>query len=263
MRQTADYYAQAQTCLEKVIREYRPTLLSAYGNIEPDIKSDNTPVTDLDKALEAKMRQALLEFDGGVKIVGEEQGGDVNTADTHWLVDPIDGTESFVRGLPFARNMATLIDGGEPVFAFVYKLVTDELYVAGKGQGATRNGEPIHVSSRPLSRAWIELSVPTIPEIHTMTSAIKRHTAGFRTIGDFTLIPEGKLEAAIVYKSGGGLWDYAPRALLVSEAGGRVGNIGADGYTYRNTDLLLANEIIFDDLMDLISKNLATGGHSV
>lgn len=257
MQATADYFKQAQDCLERVVRAARPELLAAHGKTEPDIKSDNTPVTILDKQLEEKMRAALGEFDNSVAIVGEEFGGDADADTTHWLLDPIDGTENLVRGLPYMRNMATLIHGGEPVFAFVYKPVTDELFVASKGGGVTKNGQPVRVSDRPLSRAWIELSTPLKDEqTFRMIQAVRQQINGFRVMGDFTLIVEGKLEGQIVFKSGGGHWDYAPRALMIAEAGGRVQNIGSDGYAYRNHDLLMANAVIFDDLKTVINGQL-------
>lgn len=259
MNPTADFLAQAQATIEAVVRAYKPKLLAAHGHVELDIKSDHTPVTALDTELERLLRQALNNLDPGIGIEGEELGKQGNP-DTFWLVDPIDGTESFVRGLPFVRNMVTLIDNGQPVFALVYKPVTDELFTARKGGGSFKNGQAVHVSDRPLERAWIELSVPLEnPEVIPVVQAVRRRVNGYRLLGDFTYIVEGKVDGQLIYKPGGGAWDYAPRALMISEAGGRVANLGQADYAYRNFDMLACNPSIFDELMTTIAAAIKTG----
>lgn len=256
MRQTVDFYTQAQACIERVVRDYRPKILEAHGKIDPAIKPDATPVTAFDKELEQLLRDELQKFDVSIGFEGEEFGKSGNEQ-TFWLIDPIDGTESFVRGLPFVRNILTLIDNNEPVFTLVYRPVTDELFTASKGNGAFNNGERITVSNRPLKRAWLELSVPiTDPSAVSVTQAVRRQINGFRTMGEFTYVAQGQIDGQLVYKSGGGPWDYAPRALLISEAGGRVANIGSDSYDFRNNDFLATNPVIFDDLMKTITEAL-------
>ncbi|CAN5332125.1 inositol monophosphatase family protein [soil metagenome] len=254
MQQTADFLSQAQQCLESVVRPYRRQILAAHGNVEIETKDDGTPVTRFDTELEHLMRNALTAFDSSIGFEGEELGKSGNE-DTFWLLDPIDGTENFVRGLPFVRNMATLVSGNEPVFAFVYNPITDALFTASTGNGAFRNGEAIHVSERPASQAWLELSAPLHkPEVQEVVRAIRSKISALSVIRDFPMIAEGKLDGQLVYGSGGGAWDYAPRALLIREAGGRVANIGSDKYDFRNNDVLMTNSLIFDELMDAITE---------
>ncbi len=257
MKPTAEFYAEAEARIMRVLLAYKPKLLAAYGTVDPEIKDDATPVTQLDKELETLLRDELQQFDPAIGLEGEEHGKQGNN-DTFWLIDPIDGTESFVRGLPFVRNMITLIDGGEPVFALIYKPISDELYTAHAGGGTLMNGQPQRVSNRPLSRAWIELSVPLQEtSVFPLVQAVRNVTNGYRTYGDFTYVASGKVDGLLVYKSGGGPWDYAPRALLVREAGGRVANLGSTTYDYRNSNMLATNPVIFDDLMNVISATLA------
>lgn len=256
MKPTADFLMQAQACIEQVVRGYRPTLLAAHGKCDPSIKEDATPVTVFDTELEQLLRDALGDFDPAIGFEGEELGKSGNP-DTFWLIDPIDGTESFVRGLPFVRNIVTLIDNNEPVFTFVYRPIVDELLIATKGGGAFNNGQPIHVSSRPLSRAWIDLASPVMDDASVAVSqAVRQLVNGYRTVGEFTFVAQGQIDGQLVYKSGGGPWDYAPRALLVSEAGGRVANIGSDTYDFRKKDMLATNPIIFDDIMQAINQTI-------
>lgn len=254
MQQTADFFAQAQQCLESVVRPYRRQILAVHGQAEAEIKDDNTPVTRFDTELENLMRNALAAFDKSIGFEGEELGKSGNDQ-TYWLLDPIDGTESFIRGLPFVRNMATLIDNNEPVFTLIYNPVLDELFVATKGGGAFKNGRQIHVSTRPIEWAWVEFSGPLQdPEVLRVVQSLRGHINSFSMIRDFTMIAQGKLDAQLIYKSGGGPWDYAPRALLGREAGAKVANIGSDDYDFRNNDMLIANPLIFDELMTVVTK---------
>jgi len=254
MKPTADFFVQAQQCLESVVRPYRRQILAAHGNVEAEIKADSTPVTALDTELEHLMRKALAQFDGSIGFEGEELGKS-GSEETFWLLDPIDGTESFIRGLPFVRNMATLIDNGQPVFAFVYNPIKDELFTASENSGAFKNGQPIRVSQRPIDRAWIEISAPIQkPAVMKAILAVREHVNAVSMVREFTMVAEGKLDGQLMYKSGGGPWDYAPRALLAKEAGGKVSNIGSDGYDFRNNDILIANPIIFDGLMQVIMQ---------
>ncbi len=256
MQQTADFYAAAQVCIEKVVRQYRPKILDAYGNIDPSIKPDATPVTLYDQELEQLLRDALTTFDPSIGFEGEELGKSGNE-DTFWLIDPIDGTENFVRGLPFVRNMVTLIAGGQPVFAFVYRPITDELFVASDGHGTLKDGKPVSVSQRPLGRTWLDISAPPLQQgFNSIMNAVTPHINGFRVIGEFTYVVEGKVDAQLLYTSGGGPWDYAPRALLFKEAGGRVANLGSDTYDFRNNNVLMANTLVFDDLMKIITETI-------
>ena len=115
MTLTNDFLMQAQGCIERAMRARRDDILKSYGNAHIDMKSNHTVVTDLDKSLEKEIRKVLLDFDKSIGIEGEEYGIE-GSRGTYWLVDPIDGTENFVRGLPFVRNMVTLIDNNKPVF---------------------------------------------------------------------------------------------------------------------------------------------------
>ncbi len=256
MKFTNDFFIQAQGVIERVARANRSKILELHGNVETHIKADHTVVTDLDKQMEHEFHEALAKFDSKIGFEGEEFGIEGNR-DTYWLIDPIDGTENFVRGLPFVRNIVTLIDNNKPAFAFVYKPISDELYVAAEGDGTYRNGVPVKVSTRPMDRAWIELSAPLAkPGVPEVAAAIGSQINGFRTTGEFLYAVDGKLDGIFGYKTGGGPWDYAPRALMIQEAGGRVANIGSDSYDFHNNDFLMANPIIFDDLMKIITDSI-------
>lgn len=247
---------QAAKTLESEVRAYRPLILDAFGKVNPDLKDDESPVTKYDIELEHKLRAALSSVDAGMPIVGEEGGGD-DSASTFWLVDPIDGTEGFVRGLPVVRNMATLIYDNKPVFAFIYKPITDELITATMGQGAFKNGKKLQVSSRPLNLSWVDIvGSLSDPVMQRFISELNPKIKAFRILGDFTRLADGVIDASVSYKSGGGLWDYAPRGLLYQEAGAIVKNIGSDEYDFRNFSFIAANPMMFEELDSVINQVL-------
>lgn len=251
---TDDWLKQAQTVIADVMLGFRPEILAAHGNIDEELKGDNSPVTVLDKKLEQQLREALAQFDASIPIVGEEFGGEMQDSGALWLIDPIDGTESFIRGIPFVHNMVSLVIDNEPIFTMIYRPISDEMLVATKGKGAYRDGERIHSSTRPMHRLWIDIA--TSQYNHTnLLAQLKHKVRGVKQINEFTFAAEGRTDALLNGK-GGGLWDNAARGLLLQEAGAKVRNIGSDTYDYRNGDFLAAHPDVFDELMEIITNSL-------
>lgn len=252
MQPTNDFLQAADKHIRKTLLELRPKLLEAQGAIEHKLKDDKSVVTEMDVMVENRLKESLYQLDAGIGFGGEETGVDYSQK-TFWLVDPIDGTESFIRGMPFCTNMIALIHEGEPIMGTIYNFTLDEYYKAVKDQGATFNGHVIHVSTRPLKRA-IVVSGPShgAQELRSMTSGIvKMKASGY----EFSLVARGAIEGVAAKSAKVGPWDYAPGALIIQEAGGRVANIGHDTYDYRKTDLVASNAVIFDELMNFMSDN--------
>jgi len=261
MKPTQDFFDTAEKRIRLTLDELRPELLKAQGVIEHRLKDDKTAVTEMDLKVENRLQAVLKEVDAAIGFCGEETGVNYDQQ-TFWLVDPIDGTEPFIRGLPFSTNMIVLIDNQEPVMSIIYNFFLDEYFLAIKGKGATMNGHPIHVSSRPLDWAYV---VPTSGFARSgligvndrlrmkALGAPMMHAAGY----EYSCIARGSFEGAVFWHTSGKEWDMAPGALLVQEAGGRVENIGAPGYDYRNTDVLAASPVVFDELMKFTLAELA------
>jgi len=212
----------AQQLVIEVFRSLRSDLLGAFGNIEHTRKGDNSPVTVWDVKVEETLRDTLHEKYPDVGFEGEETGHTGNT-DTYWLVDPIDGTSSFIRGLPFCTNMAALVDNGHVIAAVIYDFVNDVLYTALKDQGAFKNGTPIHVNTtRPagnhvvysLTRQSFGLLQEAMDELG-IRLLLPMGAAGH----DYAMLAEGKIDGVIVIKTRTGIYDNAPGLLLAEEAG--------------------------------------------
>lgn len=260
MTPTIDFLYQAERHIRLTLEKLRPRLLEAQGNIEHQLKDDKSVVTEMDMLVEQTLRDALYRLEPGIAFSGEESGTDY-TVPTYWLVDPIDGTEPFIRGLPFATNMVALIDGGVPVLGIIYNFALGDYYLAIKGRGATCNGHTIHVSQRPLDRAWLfaSFNVKKNPAVAGLTdklrpqvvSIIKTGAAGY----EFCAVASGAVDARVTYFGSGKPYDFAPGCLIVEEAGGRIGNVGLDRFDFRAPHPVAANPVIFDQLMDFLDKN--------
>lgn len=264
MNPTLDFLRHAEKFIRMTLMELRPELLKAHGSIEHRLKEDKTVVTEMDELVEDRLRKALFEVDPAIAFSGEETGTDYEQK-TFWLVDPIDGTDPFIRGLPFSTNMIALIDNGQPIMSVIYNFFLDEYFLAIKGQGSTCNGHPIRVSDRPLSRSIIISgssfarggAIGANDRLRGKVSALAQvNASGY----EMSAIAAGKFDGRIMWQPSGKPWDFAPGALLIQEAGGRVENIGAKGYDFLDTDLIAASPVIFDDLMKFTLEEIAHAG---
>lgn len=255
-----DFLHKANDVIRATLFELRPQLLKASGQIEHSRKADDSVVTQMDVMVEERLKAALAELEPGIGFAGEETGANYNQP-LFWLVDPIDGTEPFVRGLPFFTTMIALIHDGRPLMAVIYNHSLDEYLHAIRGHGTTLNGHPVAVSSRELKRSFLHISVkPTTPELAaiagTMRSRVKS-VVGFGASGAvLSAIAKGSIEGSLNHSTASKPWDMAPGALLVEEAGGKVTNVGSGDFNYLNTDVIFSNGVIHDELVETLAAAL-------
>ncbi len=205
-----------------------------------ETKPDATPVTDADKATEVALRELLAIERPGDLVAGEEFGvPDLSAGERYWIIDPIDGTKNFVRGVP---TWATLIALAEPTGEIIVGMVSSPAlfrrWFAGKGLGAyvSLNGgaaKRIRVSQvKELTDSSISYS-DLVGWGQRLTPFINLQSRIWRTrgLGDFwshMLVAEGAVDLAVEPQLA--LWDMAALDIVVREAGGRFTNIdGVDG----------------------------------
>lgn len=225
-----------------------------YGKIEHQTKGDGDGVsgvvTELDRKTEHYLAKELGRFDSGIAFRGEEFGG--NSQDTTWLVDPIDGTAHFIRGIPFCTIMVALVEENKVVMSVIHDIANNDTYWAVKGQGAYRNSERIRVSNRSLKQGLVSFETKLAKqenrqaylEMSSLTALLSTVNSGY----EFTMVASGKFDGRIGIDPYGEDWDIAPGSLLVAEAGGIVRNIGSDTFDYRNHNYLAVNPVIFEEL---------------
>jgi len=216
--------------IDKLLKSTREEIMAGYGAIDHDVKHDSTVVTEIDQSIERQITDALLAEYPDIGIHGEEFGKQGN-AETYWLIDPIDGTENFVRGLPGITTIIGLMSGGEAVEAYVYDIVNDIVYSAAKGKGAYADTVPIHASVRTVDRATISIGNTITHQYPEISQALKsvgvdyigmHHGSGIKAI----YIAAGKIEGCVYMHNRGGDWDHLPTQLLMTEAGNIVTPLG-------------------------------------
>jgi myo-inositol-1(or 4)-monophosphatase len=197
-----------------------------------DTKSTPTdPVTEFDRAAEVLIVDALRTRRPDDSIVGEEGAGHRGTSGLEWHVDPIDGTVNFVYDLPAWCTSVAVVDEHGPLAGAVYVPVTDELFSAARGAGATRNGEPIHCSTASeLAMALIGTGFNYSPgtrgrqarrlaEMLTQVRDVRRYGSAAL---DLCMVACGRLDA--YFEEHLNSWDLAAGVLIAAEAGATTSN---------------------------------------
>ncbi|MCZ7536548.1 MAG: histidinol-phosphatase [Acidimicrobiia bacterium] len=196
-------------------------------------KPDNTPVTEADHAVEQAIREHLAIYAKEHAILGEEFGYDeTDDSEYRWIIDPIDGTKSYLRGVPIWATLVGLEWGGEMVVGVVSAPALHTRWWAGRGLGAFRDGDPIHVSAvEAIEDAHISFSWDTTERFEhgrfdTNVMALARRCWRSRSLGDFwqhVLVAEGALDAAAEPVISP--WDVAALQPIIEEAGGRFSDL--------------------------------------
>lgn len=186
------------------------------ADLRVEAKPDLTPVTDADRAVERALRERIAAARPGEGVFGEEEGDDGGPV--RWILDPIDGTRNFARGIPLWATLIALERDGELVAGVVAAPALGRRWWAARGEGAFADGEPICVSGiAELAGAAVSCSLG--PDL----AAVEPHVWHARGLGDswqHMLVAEGALDAAVDARLE--LYDFAAVAVIVEEAGGRV-----------------------------------------
>jgi myo-inositol-1(or 4)-monophosphatase len=239
------------------VRQAGELLLPHYGATAHSLKTTSGHevrdiVTALDVSTEEYLYGALTDIAPDIGFRGEETGQRGNP-ETFWLVDPIDGTSHFVRGLPFCTTMVALVDHGQVTAAIIHDFVGVHTYWAVRGHGAYCDSEPIHVSARPLAASMLAIEMQLVtPAQHALHQELRSQAgalintlnAGF----ELAAVASGRFDGRVCIEGFGYDWDYAAGSLIVSEAGGTVTNIGSRTYDYRNHDFVMASPAVHDAL---------------
>ena len=200
--------------------------------VEHETKSTPTdPVTEFDRAAETLIVDALQARRPEDSIVGEEGAGHTGTSGLEWHIDPIDGTVNFVYDLPAWCTSVAVVDRYGPLAGAVYVPVTDELFTAARGAGATRNGEPIRCSTvADLPMALIGTGFNYSPTTRERQAArlarLLPHVRDMRRYGsaalDLCMVACGRLDA--YFEEHLNSWDLAAGVLIAAEAGATTSN---------------------------------------
>jgi histidinol-phosphatase len=216
-------HALLEFALDAVWQAGRITLGYFQAGVAVDRKADNTPVTIADREAEQRLRSLITQYWPDHGIVGEEFGRSAATSQYTWLIDPIDGTKSFVSGVPLYANLLALLDGHSALLGVMHFPALNETVYAVRGEGCYWNGRRAHVSSvEQLSDAV--LLVSGLGEFGDKAAAWQKlcqATYIQRTWGDaygYALVATGRAEVMVDPVMA--LWDCAPLQVILEEAGG-------------------------------------------
>jgi histidinol-phosphatase len=192
-----------------------------------ETKPDMTPVSEADRAVEEMIRTRLAVARPDDGVVGEEFPDTTGDSGRRWIVDPIDGTKSYVRGIPVYATLIALETDGELVLGLASAPALGRRWWATRGGGAFRDGEPIRVSAvGRIEDAHLTYDSVSAFDAAGLTDeflALTRRCWRSRGFGDFwqyALVAEGAVDIALE-PDGLKIWDLAPLLVLVEEAGGR------------------------------------------
>ncbi|WP_144205826.1 histidinol-phosphatase [Mycobacterium tilburgii] len=229
-----------------------------------ETKPDLTPVTDADRAVETELRQVLRRERPEDSVVGEEFGGTTTFTGRQWIIDPIDGTKNFVRGVPVWASLIALLEDGVPIVGVVSAPALQRRWWAARGRGAFvfvdgASPRSLSVSSvaelNSASLSFSSLSEWTERGLRDgfleLTDAVWR----VRAYGDFLsycFVAEGAVDIAAEPEVSA--WDLAALDVLIREAGGRF--TGLDGVPGPHQGSAVAtNGLLHDGVLDSLGVN--------
>lgn len=237
-----------RSSIESVVRESGRRVRDATFTVRTKGSRENL-VTTADEENERFLKKELTSLIPGSAFMGEE-GDEASLRDSEWvwIVDPIDGTANFSRGIPMCAVSVALFKDAEPYSGYVLNPFTDTLYSAVKGQGAFKDGKPISVSDRGfedsmLSTAWCCYGKDLAQDCFKVSEAI------YPMINDIRRIGTAALELSMIAEGAGELyfeirlspWDHAAALTILKEAGGCYTGIGSDVSFEGPSPVLAAN----------------------
>jgi histidinol-phosphatase len=208
-------------------------------DLRVETKPDLTPVSDADRAVETQLREALAQDRPGDGVVGEEFGGTTISDGRQWVIDPIDGTKNFVRGVPVWASLIALLDNGDPRVGVISAPALRRRWWAACGAGAfaavgDSPGRRLAVSSvaelGSASLSFSSLSGWAALGLRKRFLELSDTVWRVRGYGDFwsyCLVAEGAVDIAAEPQVS--VWDLAPLDILVREAGGRFTSLDGAG----------------------------------
>jgi len=256
------YRAEYGELLEAIAREADAIAMKYFRAVEMRVerKGDGTAVTQADRAVEEMARAKVTASGLALAVLGEEMSGDqdhvTSSAKPRLIVDPIDGTEEFTRGIPTFGTLLAIEHDGEIVAGMASAPGLGSRWWAYRGEGAYRNGKRIHVSNvARLSEAMVFTTGTGPSKDKLAQEKIRRlpdSARSGRALGGFwqhMLVAEGATEAALDWTSKP--WDLAPLGIIVEEAGGRSTNVRGERTIYTG-NFLSTNGKIHDEVLLLL-----------
>lgn len=225
-------------------------------NLTVETKADRTPVTKADRECEAVVTEILSARFPEHGFLGEELGERAGTVNARWIIDPIDGTKNFIRGIPFFATLIALEEAGEITAGVMYAPAINDLLYARKGQGAFANGQQVKVSDVwDLRDAMLihgglkDLKVRPCWEPFLRLVEATARQRGFGDALGHSVVISGHAE--VVLEPEAKPWDLAATKILVTEAGGRFSDFAGTASVYTGS-AVISNGRVHDAVVNIL-----------
>ncbi len=229
-------------------------------------KAANDYVSEVDRAAEEAIIRVLREAYPAHAILAEESGTS-GKSEFQWIIDPLDGTTNFLHGFPQYAVSVALSHKGVLTQAVIYDPVRNDLYTATRGRGAYLNDKRLRVSKLiKLQKGLLGTGFPfrefsNIDTYLAMFRDLSQKTAGLRRAGsaalDLAYVAAGRLDG--FWEFGLSPWDMAAGCLLITEAGGLVGDFEGNGAHLESGNIVAGNPKIFSQLIQALAPHLTPG----
>jgi histidinol-phosphatase len=222
-------------------------------------KPDDSPVTIIDIACEQQIRAMLSAEFPADGFLGEESAAEAGISGRRWIVDPLDGTRPYIRGIPTYSALIALEDNGRPVVGVIHLPALGQTYTAAAGAGAFCNGAPIRVSTTARIGEVMGGALGFVEKADTaagrsLLNLMRRwdYAYGFMDAYSYGCVAAGRLDACVNLLDKP--WDCAAAACIVVEAGGRFSDIDGNE-TIHNGSIILSNGHLHDRLLEHFKYN--------
>src|SRR5580693_9989453 len=235
--------------------------LGEVENLQVSLKGPANFVTMADRRAEEMLHSDLTKARPGYGFLGEEGGVRAGDDKTHtWIVDPLDGTTTFLHGIPQFAISIGLRREDTVIAGLIYNPANDELYIAERGKGAFLNDQRLHVAGRrKLDECVVACGLPHIGRCdHNLSrlemTAIQNRVAGLRRFGaaslDMAFIAAGRLDG--YWERNLQAWDMAAGQIIVREAGGIVSGFEGNDDALTSGNVICGNEYVHAELLKIL-----------
>ncbi len=224
-------------------------------DLKVEIKEDNSVVSMADRETEEVIKSYISSKFPNAKFMGEESGGSVSEKE-FWTIDPIDGTRSYLRGIPTWCVIVCLCRDQDVQLSVIYFPHIDTIFYAERGIGAFENGKKFHVSKiDKLENVYLGFGSPKHFIDKTVITDLIEATASARS-WDATytgcLLASGRIDVHI--DAYGKVWDMAPFKVMVEEAGGKMTRLDGSPWTFEGQGALMTNGVLHYEALAIIDK---------
>ncbi len=242
---------------ELVVRVGDEAMKHFRQGVVPEKKPDRSPVTVADREAEQAIREHLLAKYPQAEFFGEESGRHGDNPALRFIVDPIDGTRAFIRGLPTWSVLLGIESAGVPVAGVAYMPAAGDLFSAVQGHGATHNGAPVRVSKiTPLADATVthgclqQFTDTGVADTLVRLANACDSARGFPDFDGYRQVLLGRSDAMV--DPGVQPYDVCAAAVLIREAGGRFTSLTGEETIYGGSGIA-SNGVIHDELVAALS----------